>query len=84
MSPLGSDGKKVAEDGESGTPVVTESGSVVGPTQMSMELLVSVSKGEKTVVVIEEMLVRAVRTLDFAVVSWGSNADQFVAYPVVL
>ena len=78
MSPLGSNGDEVADDGERGTPVVTEPGSVVGPTQVDSELLVSVGEGEEAVVVVEEMLVGAVGTFDFTVMSWGSDTDELV------
>ena len=68
MSPLSSDGDEVTDDGESGAPVVTEPGSVVAPTQVNSELLVSVGEREEAVAVVEEVLVSTVGTLDLSVV----------------
>ena len=84
MSPLSSNGEEVTDDGGSGTPVVTEPGSVVGPTQVDSELFVSVGEGEEAVVVVEEVLVGTVGTFDFAVMSGGSDADQLVPDAEVL
>ena len=83
MSPLSSNGKEVTDDRESGTPVVTEPGSVVGPTQMNGKLFVSVGDGEEGVVVIEEVLVGTVRALYFSVMSGSSDTDQLMLDTIV-
>ena len=83
MSPLGSDGEEVAGNGESGTPEVTETRSVVAPAQVKGELFVGIGKREKAMVDVEEMLVGAVRTFDFTIVPRSSDADQLMPDAIV-
>jgi hypothetical protein len=80
---LSSDSDEVADNGESGMPVVTKSGSVVAPTQVNSKLFVSVGKGKEPVVIIEEMLVSAVGSLNFTIMPGGGNSDEFMLDAIV-
>ena len=84
MSPLGSNGEEVTNDRESGGPAVTEAGSVIAPTQVEGELLARIGEGEKTMIVVEEMLVGAVRAFDFAVVPGSGNPYEFMLDSIVV
>lgn len=84
MSQLSSNSDEVADDGESGAPIVTEPGSVVAPTQVNSKLPVSIGERKETVVVVEEVLVGAVGTLDFAIMPGSGDADELMADAVVL
>ena len=78
MSLSRSDGEEVADDRESGAPVMTEAGSVVAPTKVGGELGVGVGEGEEAMLVVEEALVGAVRAFDLTAMPRGGDANQLV------
>ena len=84
MSQLGSNGEEVADDRESGAPVVTEPGSVVAPTQVGGELFISIGEREEAVIIVEEVLIGTVRTFHLSVMSRCGDANQLMLDAIVL
>lgn len=53
-------------------------GLLPAPVQMDDKLAVCFVNGKETVIIVDEMLIGAVRALNFALVSWRSNSNELM------